>query len=150
MCKLRAITWTKPYHLYSGVDAAGSVLFYEPINPYYLIIRAIFVVYSTAVIIWSMADLAEQNISYSLWFAFRINWIILLIWIYFMISLFISIFVNYYKHTNQSLTIPSFTEWDSNTDVNDEHEINYNRLKTYKLYTLHQFARICLQISISA
>eukprot|EP00483_Globobulimina_turgida_P000438 UN00438 len=153
MCKLRVITWTKPYNIYSGVDAAGSVLFYEPINPYYLIIRAIFVVYSTAVITWSMADLAEQNISYSLWFAFRINWITLLIWIYFIISLFISIFVNYYKRTNESLTIPSFTEWDpdGNGSESDDNEINYNRLKTYKykLYRLHQFSRICLQISIS-
>eukprot|EP00483_Globobulimina_turgida_P010440 UN10461 len=99
-----------------------------------------------------MADFAEQNISYSLWFAFRINWITLLIWMYFITSLFISILVNYYKRTNESLTIPSFTEWDPEGDGSDVNEVNYNRLKTYKsyTYTLHQFSRICLQISISA
>ena len=150
MCKWRAITSSKPYNLYSSVDAAGSVLFYEPINPYYLIFRALCVIYASAVIAWSMADLAEQNISYSLWFVFRINWITLLIWLYFVLSLFISSIVNYHKKQHHSLTIPSFQEWIPEQDESSADEIDFNRLKTFRLNLLHQFSRLCLQISLSA
>jgi len=154
MCKWsckRAFTLSKPYNFYSGVDAAGSVLFYEPINPYYVVLRLVCAIYATAVIVWSMADLAEHNISYSLWFAFRINWITLFIWLYFVLSFTISVFVNYNKTKANSLTIPHFTEWEPEHDaVEDQDEVDYNRLETFKLYRLHQLSRFCLQISLSA
>jgi len=149
-CKKRGFTLSKPYNLYSAIDSSGSVLFDEPINPYYLILKVVCVIYATAVITWSMADLAEQGVSYSLWFAFRINWITLLIWIYFILSLFISICVNVQKRRGSSTEIPSFTEWEPELDSEEENQADFKRLKTYKLYTLHQLSRLCLQLSLSA
>jgi len=98
-----------------------------------------------------MADLAVHNVSYTLWFAFRINWVTLLIWLYFMSSLFISLLVNNVKRRGQSLTIPSFTVWEPE---HDEHggrpDVNYLDLRTYRLYWCHQFSRLCFQLSISS
>eukprot|EP00485_Elphidium_margaritaceum_P005729 CAMPEP_0202688288 /NCGR_PEP_ID=MMETSP1385-20130828/3817_1 /ASSEMBLY_ACC=CAM_ASM_000861 /TAXON_ID=933848 /ORGANISM="Elphidium margaritaceum" /LENGTH=329 /DNA_ID=CAMNT_0049343223 /DNA_START=104 /DNA_END=1093 /DNA_ORIENTATION=+ len=153
MCKCRALTLSKPYHLYSGIDAAGSVLFYEPIHPSFVFLRLICAVYATAVIAWSMADLAEQNISYTMWFAFRVNWVTLLIWTYFMLSLLISTSVNCQKKRAHSLTIPQFALWQPEHDAMQEEDIadvHYNQLHTMRLYRLHQLSRLCLQCSLSA
>jgi len=150
MCKGRAVTFGKPYNLYSGVDAAGSVLFYEPINPYYLIFRCLCAFYATAVIAWSMADLAVHNVSYTLWFAFRINWVALLIWLYFTTSLLISLLVNNVKRRGQSLTIPAFSVWEPEHDDNASRPVNYLDLSTYRLYWLHQLSRLCFQLAISS
>lgn len=155
MCKARAITFGKPYNLYSGVDAAGSVLFYEPINPYYLILRCLCVFYATAVLIWSMADLAVHSLPYTLWFAFRINWISLLIWVYFVSSLLISLLVNNSKRRGQNLEIPAFDEWDPNRadgdgDADAAASADYRDLRALGLFYWHQISRLCLQLSVSA
>jgi len=150
MCKGRALTFGKPYNLYSGVDAAGSVLFYEPVNPYYLVLRCLCAFYATAVIVWSMADLAVHDVSYSLWFAFRINWVSLLIWGYFVSSLLISLLVNNVKRRGQSLTIPSFTEWEPDHDDAAGAAVDYRDLRTYHLFWCHQLSRICFQLAISS